>query len=740
MKNKHILICAVSIICSLLLAFSTILAVADDSVPDGYSSWDEYFNSLIFGETEEEITVPSYDAMEKVAENKNFSLLYHADGYDFYIKSKQSDKVWSSAIHPDYMDLSQKTADAYSSLLDVSVVNENGEIRTLSLTDVNSSDFSVTKNSVDNGLVLSVSLTADAISFDIEITLKDDGVNVVVPNDSLKEEGTSKLLSLHMLPTFGATAVGEKGYVFYPDGSGALIPIRAYAAAISQSYTYPFYGMSTPDFSEYESKKEQNIKNLMLPIFGVKQGSGGFLAAITSGDTNASLNMSVSDCHKQWFQFDYRMYTSAEFNYTGTAFGGGTVSKLLPELIEGDRSMRIFLLEGEKSTYSDMACVYRDFLEAEGKITRLESQKEIPLSLEFFMAATSSGMLGDTLQVMTTYEQTKDMLSDLKSEGVNSMEALLVGWSSGGYEQKPTAAGFESGLGGTGGYKALYSYAEKEGININLAADYLIGDSSKGSFNKKKDVLRNLLGAAMTDKDETLFFMNPSLTLKKSIEKVSGKKNISLCLDSVGELLLPSLYEKQPVSRTENANAYKAVLEKLSKTQEKVSVTGGNYYVLPYATRLYDIADTDSAYYQNEQTVPFYQMVMHGYVEYSSIAGNLSENLQLQKLKWVETGSLPHFVLTEKSPAELKNTGYNEMFSSEYTLWKDKMTAVYEEFNSKLSDVYNSVMTGHAIIKTDLVRVSYENGSRVYINYGEKAQSADGVTVPAMDYIVTGGK
>ena len=80
------------------------------------------------------------------------------------------------------------------------------------------------------------------------------------------------------------------------------------------------------------------------------------------------------------------------------------------------------------------------------------------------------------------------------------------------------------------------------------------------------------------------------------------------------------------------------------------------------------------------------------------------------------------------------------MFSSEYTLWKDKMAAVYEEFNSKLSAVYNSVMTEHKILKPDLIRVSYENGSRVYINYGEKAQTADGVTVPAMDYIVTGGK
>lgn len=722
------------------MAFSTILAVADDTVPEGFASWDEYFNSLIYSEETKEITTPAYSEMETVAKNKDYTLLYHADGYDFFVKSNTSDKVWSSAVHPDYMDLSQKTADTYSSLLELTVVDASGGIRTLSLTDANSTDFSVLKGEKENGIVLSVTLSADAISFDVEITLENDGLSVNVPADSLKEEGESKLLSLHLLPCFGVTKVGEDGYIFYPDGSGALIPIRDYAAATPQSYNYPLYGLATPDFTEYDSKKEQNIQNLMLPVFGVKQQLGGFLTAITAGDTNASLNMSVSDCHKEWFQFDYRMYTSAEFNYTGTAFGGGTVSKLLPELIEGDRALRIFLLEGDKNTYSDMACTYRKHLENEGIITRLEDKKEIPLSVEVFMAATSSGMLGDTLQVMTTYSQAGDILSDLKKEGVDRVDALLVGWASGGYEQKPTAAGFESGLGGLSDYKKLYSYAQKNDVSLTLAADYLVGDSGKGSFNKKKDVLRNLLGAAVTDKDETLFFMNPSVNLKNSVERIAKKEIVNLCLTDLGELLLPSFYEKAPVSRTKTAGAYKAALKVLAETQQTVSVSGGNFYVLPYATRLYDIADTDSAYYQNGQTVPFYQMVMHGYADYSSVAGNLSENLILQKLKWVETGALPHFVITEQSPAKLKDTGYNEMFSSEYTLWKDKMAAVYEEFNSKLSAVYNSVMTEHKILKPDLIRVSYENGSRVYINYGEKAQTADGVTVPAMDYIVTGGK
>lgn len=737
MKNKKIL--SLILVFCLLLSTLGILALADEGVPDGYSTWEEYFNSLIYSGETEEITVPEFSEMENVAENEKYQMLYHADGYDFYIFSKETGKMWSSAIHSDYMDLSQMSADKYSSLINVSVVDEAGTIKTLSLVDKNSSDFSVTRTTVDNGLSLNISLPNEQISFNVDIQLDKDGFTFNIPQKSLDEQGTTKLMSVEALPLFGATKVGEDGYIFYPDGSGALINLYNYAKATPVTYSYPLYGLSNPNFTDYNDKLEQNIKNIMLPCFGIKQSEGGFFTAIVSGDSTANLYMTIDNCHKVWYKFDYRMYASAEFNYTGSAFGGGTIDKLLPELIKGDRKLKYFLLEGEKNTYSDMANVYREYL-VKNKVLTENKDNNINLSLEFFMAATTNGILGDSIQVMTTYSQANDILSQLKGSGVDNITALLNGWASGGYEQKPTAAGFESSLGGSSDYKKLSEYAKEQNFELNLAVDYLLGDSTKGKFNQKKDVIRGLLGGAVTDKEEIMFFINPLSKLSASVDKmIDSKIKTSLSLMNIGEILLPNLYEKDVINREQIVAEYKKVLEKVSKSQENVSVFGGNYYVLPYADHIYDMPDSDSGYYQNSKSVPFYQMLVHGYVKYSSVAGNLSENLQHQKLKWIETGSIPHFCITEESPNKLKDTGYNQLFSSEFGLWKEKLTDVYKEFNEKLSGIYNSVIIEHTTIKENLVKVAFENGNVVYINYANNKQVVDDLVIPAMDYVVIGG-
>lgn len=66
------------------------------------------------------------------------------------------------------------------------------------------------------------------------------------------------------------------------------------------------------------------------------------------------------------------------------------------------------------------------------------------------------------------------------------------------------------------------------------------------------------------------------------------------------------------------------------------------------------------------------------------------------------------------------------------------MTAVYQEFNQRLSGVWNQTIERHDRLSADVVRLTYGDGSRTYINYGDSAAQADGQTIPAMDYVVIG--
>jgi len=712
-----------------------------DGSPDGYDSWEEYFDSLIRGGTSKEIKVPPLEQMAKADENPNFILYFHEDGLDFYITDKRSNKLWSTAIHPDYMDVSKKKPEEYSALLEVLVANKEGTISQHSLTEKSDSEFQVESRIEKGRVLLHISVAEKGISFDFALELTQEGFIASIPEDSIEESGDNRLIAVSVLPQFGAAKTGEDGYLFYPDGSGALIDIQPYALPLIRNYSYPLYGMSDPDVDEMLLHEDQDIKNLMLPVFGIKHSNGGFLAVAEQGDADATLTMEITDCYKAWFKFDYRRYVSAEFNFTGTSQGGGEISKLLEKRIKGDKTVRYFLLPGESGTYSDMASAYRNWLEKKGVLTRMQPREVVPLSIEFFMAVTKKGIFGNRLEKITTYRQAANILSDLANSGVNSVQTLLTGWSKGGYEAMPTPPEYAMALGGKRNFKALSKICDENGFDLFLNCEYLLGNKDHRRINTKKNILKDLLGTGITGKKSSLVFMNPEKTLFKSVEKSVKKSdgNWKISLSSIGNLVLPNSYERDVIHRTEVIDVYRKTLEYLKSRQGIASVSGGNAYVLPYAKRMYEIPDRDSQYTHNSRPVPFYQMVVHGYLDYTSVAGNMSESEQIQKLRWVETGSLPHYLITGESPVALKDTAYNRIFSSEYVKWKDSVKAVFSEFNQRLKKVWDQPIIRHEQLDGNLVCVTYENGMKTYINYSLEPKSVDGIQVPPEDYVVTGG-
>ena len=721
-----------------LLSVSGPVMAGSDGSPDGFDSWDDYFNSFLNGGSAEIADVPPLEEMTVAAENKQFKMYFYENGLDFHVLDKRTQKLWSTAIHPDYMDTTDKSPDKYTSLLNVALANTADGVSHYNLTDSGNEEFQVSSSQIDNGVTLSISIPVEKVSFELRFVLEESGFSVTLPEDSISCNGAKQLLNVDFLPQFGAAKVGEAGYIFYPDGEGALIDIRKNAYPMIQSYSYPLYGMSNPDVDIYTENTDQDIKNLMLPVFGIKHGNGGFLAVAEQGDADASFMMEIHDSYNAWFRFDYSRYISASFNYTGNAAGDIEVNKLLDKRAEGDRTVKYFLLEGEESTYSDMATVYRDWLESQGVLKRLEKTDTIPLSVELFMSISKDGILGNHIETLTSYKQAADITSDLADAQVKGLQVLLSGWTADGYEAMPTQPQYSTALGGASGFRGLANICEETGAELLANFEYVLGNSEHGSYNGKNDVLRNLVGLTVEKDGSPLVFMNPVKSLlsdlKAAIKKSKGEWQISL--SNVGNLALPSVYEKDISYRYETVAAYTEALKLLQTNQETVSVSGGNAYVLPYADRLYGIPDSDSKYLQNSRSVPFYQMVVHGFVEYTSLAGNRSGNQQIQKLRWIETGSIPHYELTSESPVALRGTTYDQLFSSEYSQWKNIMLDTYKEFNERLSSVWHLRMVEHQQLSSDVVCITYENGAKTYINYGSDDTEIDGIKLPAEEYVV----
>lgn len=130
-------------------------------------------------------------------------------------------------------------------------------------------------------------------------------------------------------------------------------------------------------------------------------------------------------------------------------------------------------------------------------------------------------------------------------------------------------------------------------------------------------------------------------------------------------------------------------------------------------------------------------MVVHGSIPYTGEAFNSFYDKQQQKLKAMEYGVLPYYELTYQDTALLRNTDYSDLFTSRYEDWKNEAATVYQEFCEVLDGIWKAAMIRHERVTDTLVRVTYDNGAVLLLNYDEAAPAqVDGVEILPLDYKV----
>lgn len=677
--------------------------------------------------------------LHTVTENDSFRLEYDEEGADLYITDLRSGKVWSNTVDADYYPVEESSRNMMSQLMTVTVASEDGRLSVVNVFDngAGAANYKLEHRYEGEELVLSMSLASGMISFDIHMGLCEEGFYYEIPGESVVEKGEGMLVNIQLMPIFGAAVSGEEEFLLIPDGSGTLIRHKSYDDPNARLYMYPFYGTDVLDLKKIQENQEQGYHNLMLPVYGISHGDGAMLAAVTEGEADCVLNVApggfkFSGLNRAYLTLNYRIYYSTQVN-------GNDYIQIIPNNYTSTRRVQIFLLDGEHTTYSDMAGVYRDYLEQEGILKEQESRTGVPLVVNLVMGAGESSLFGKKLITATTYSQAAEILADLGS-GVPKVSAVLEGWGKGGFDTLPTDPALEKKFGGKRDFKKLLTACEEENVDLYLKMDFINGDVSTGDFNNRKDTVRSGFGTVVNEGDR--YLLNPVQVLEDCYEDAVKTRKLSkgqaICFDTLGQLLTYDHSSSRPASRTQAQEACETVLGRAAAEQGQVAVSGGNQYVLPYAALLDGIPDSGSDYYLGDEAVPFYQMVVHGSVDYTSTAGNHSYDLQYQKLKWIETGSLPSFVLTYESPSLLHKTACNDLFSSEYAVWKDTVKEVAGELNDRLGQVWNQKMVRHER-QEDLVVITYEDGTRVLINYTDQPVQRDGITIPAMDYSVGKG-
>lgn len=705
---------------------------------------------------EGDVEVPPLAEMIQVADNRNFTLYFHEEGLDIYVLDKRNNTVWSNAIDGEYIDVGASLPSAYSTLLTVNVAQTDGELQF----------YNITSGSQTGGLQVDCRYEDDKIrlymrqemksesgggknpegslALALDMWIDDDGLLYSLPESEIRESGDLMLAGVDVFPSFGAARSDEDGYVFYPDGSGSLISFKPYDMPNAQQYLYPLYGLT--EFS-IEAEKERDTLGehaLMLPVYGIKRTNDGLFAAVLEGAHDAHLKISmpgfqVPGAYRANFSFDYRTYTSAVYDFGDSRGQDIAVSMLVPERIEGTRTVKYFLLDKQENSYSDMAVKYREELIKREILTPQAAAGDIPLSVELFMGITRPGIVADEVYPLTTYGQAVDILASLKEAGVRRMDVLLTGWGKGGYDTVPTIPQAEGRLGGRTGLDKLCGFCMDNGYNAYASLDFYHADSQKGHVNLGKDALRDFAGQLLTDERESRWYLLNPVRVFESYSRTALEKTpdgLGFNLEYIGNRTTYDYNRKHVTYSEKMIAAYQKAMRQMADSGRRAAVSGGNAFVLPYAERLYQLPDEDSGYFQNDCAVPFYQMVVHGSLPYTSLAANQSHDYTYQKLKWIETGSLPHFLLTQENPIVLKDTEYTMLFSSEYSRWGTVVLDMYKEFNDRLASVWHLKINRHEMVEDQVVRLTYESGAQTLINYRHEPVTVQGMTIPAMDYVV----
>ena len=135
-------------------------------------------------------------------------------------------------------------------------------------------------------------------------------------------------------------------------------------------------------------------------------------------------------------------------------------------------------------------------------------------------------------------------------------------------------------------------------------------------------------------------------------------------------------------------------------------------------------------------SVPFLQIVLRGYVDYYSTYLNFSTNQSIDVLKCIEYGSNPAYLISYEPSHLLSNTLSNYLYATHFASNKENIINQTTMITEALSGVVGETITAREVLALGVVKVTYSNGTSIYVNYTDSIQKVDGLEILAQNYKV----
>jgi hypothetical protein len=478
---------------------------------------------------------------------------------------------------------------------------------------------------------------------------------------------------------------------------------------------------------------------------------------VTKGETNTKISLGNPyvlaniPFYRANFEFDLRRFYYISYSKTSKPY-----EEMESERNCGDIEIKIYTttdLEKEY-TYVDIANQTRELLldnwkEKYGIEKKLDGDTAPAMNINVFLSAENRySSLLSSLNIMTSYSQVKEICDTLIENGVTNINISLLGWQKAGYFSnisRPLIP--EAKLGGKDDFIDLMDYAKSKGIQVSVETNTLQLYAKPKDTNLRKAAVkgpgvvylqpRYPTNSGMYRYDTDFYVYSPKFldkkdAINKNIDRYKKYEITGVNLNSLGNTLFTDYNKNNASLRQENLDLYVKWLAEYNENFPTVSVYGANEYAVANADRILEIP-VDSSFSQLiDEKVPFIEIVYHGLVDYYTAPINKEDDADYSFLTAMEYGAFPTYELTYKPTDDLKYTYYNFLFSSEYTVWLDKVTAAYNGSMQFLEEVRSAYIINHyrVIDGAEIYCTEYSNGAKIYVNYDkDRDYDVDGIGV-----------
>jgi hypothetical protein len=594
------------------------------------------------------------------------------------------------------------------------------------------------------------------ISVTMEYYLDGDDLLVRIPTGEITYSVDYPLKALDVLPFF-LSSENKDGYLFLPDGSGALIYLDNNKM---QEYQYSSRYYNGDVLNGTENYNSGNT-TMNLPVYGMKDGNFAVLGIIEKGAEVATLNTYINGYYsgipysRASLTFQIREeQTVASFSDSSTPF---TLRKVSDDYYSDDIVLRYCFLTGEKADYNGMADAYSNYLLNNNALTKAPEEEKAPFFVKLLGEVDKQkyflGIPYDGKVPLTTFAQAEDILSDMQRKGIENIKVDYDGIANGGLNQRAVEKVKISGnLGGKDDLNSLITYADSIGADIYPNFKLQTASTAKSLSKAERSFfisgqVAQLYRFDLVQQQVSLDNPYPTYIIHPNyISDYIKKFDHSMKKLEIGNIASDDFYTFLSASYKKNENI--SITNAMPNYEEALNTLGQDYQLMlsnPIAPAfretdyITDLPMKNSGMKILDASIPFEQLVLDGYLTYSTEQLNeYSYDIWENFMKALETKSAPKFCFMYEDTKVLEDTTMNHIFMAQYSKWEDKISEYYEMYNEFYDKVKDATIIKHEIVdrNNDTIMVTYSNGVVAYFNYGDTDTVIQSVPVAANNYIV----